>query len=241
MASLTFEGDAGLAGVATGEVTCSFPGLDGLGISLFASAPDSTSSYRVTITANEVFIHVDSGAGPTFRERNFVGPGVLGFDAATGAQVDAHLTDAAPTAGIEPGGIGTITAVRGVIACGNQTPGSSTITVTGDGPQGRYDAAPLDPALVECYFADDQVTVIGIADAGATPVLLLVSLGPDGLLHVEEIPRATTPHYYASAPGAATLTANGGHANGDVVERDTSTPHTLHIEGSAICGTPIRS
>jgi hypothetical protein len=34
MASLTFEGDLGLAGVAIGEVTCSFPGL----ITVFAAA-----------------------------------------------------------------------------------------------------------------------------------------------------------------------------------------------------------
>jgi hypothetical protein len=144
-ASLTFDGNIGLAGVATGEVTCSFPGLDGLGISMFAAAPDATFSYRVTITPDEVSIHVDSGAGSTFSERNFRGPGVLGFDATTGAQVDAQLTEAEHTQGVEPGQIGTITAVRGSIVCGDQTPGSSTITVTGESPQARYDASPLDP------------------------------------------------------------------------------------------------
>jgi hypothetical protein len=142
---------------------------------------------------------------------------------------------------VEPGEIGTLTAVRGSIACGDQTPGSSTVTVTGDNPQGRYNASPLDPALVECYFADDQVTVIGIADVGRARTLLMVSLGPNGLLNVEEVAKEATPRYYASETSTATLTSTGGRLNGDVVERDTSAPHTLHIEGTVTCGTPIRS
>jgi hypothetical protein len=241
MASLTLEGDPDLAGIATGEVTCSFPGLDGLGISVFARAPGSTVSYRVTITADEVFIHVDANEGTTFRERNFRGPAAVGFDAAKGVQVDVHLTEAEPTLGIEPGEIGTLTAVRGSILCGSQTPGSSTITVTGDGPLGRYNASPLNPVLVECYFADHQITVIGIADVSGAKALLMVSLGPDGLLNSEEVARGTAPRYYASVSSAATLTSNGGHADGDVVERDAATAHILHIAGTATCGTPIRS
>ena len=245
-ASLSFAGDPGLAGrIGGAEVTCSFPDVDGLRISVLARAADSSVSYRITVAPDEVIVHADTGAGPTFRERNFRGTGVTGFDPGRGTRLDGQLTDAPPSPGVGPGSIGRITAVTGSIACGDQTPGSSTLTVTGQTPTGRYDASPLDPVVVECYFADDQVTAIGVARAGATKVLLMVSLGPDGL-GVEEALGGEGQRYYASAPApasapAATLGREGGRAGGDVVERDSARPHTLHIEGTVRCGTPIRS
>src|ERR1700730_12552438 len=112
-ASLTFAGDPGLGGLATAaEVTCSFPDVEGLRISVSAQAPDSTHSYRIAVAADKVFVQVDSGAGATFRERNFEGTGVSGFDARRGAHVDARLTEGAPSAGIDRGSIGAITAVK---------------------------------------------------------------------------------------------------------------------------------
>jgi hypothetical protein len=241
--SLTFAGDPGLEGLPTdATVTCSFPDVEGLRISIFAQAPDATFSYRIWVSADKVFVHVDSGADSTFHERNFEGGGVSGFDATEGALVDTDLADAPPSAGVDPGSIGTVTAVKGSIDCGNQTPGSSTITVTGDTSAGRYEASRLDPVVVECYPLSDQVTVIGIARAGDTKLLLMVSLGSDGL-HLEEALGTAGPRYYGSLPGSATLTPEGGHADGDVVERDADTtpPHTLHVEGTVTCGTPIRA
>jgi hypothetical protein len=214
--------------------------VDGLRISVFAKGSDSTFTYRISLAVDRVFIQVDSGAGPTFHERNFEGTGVSGFDARRGATVDSNLTEAAPTAHVERGAIGTITAVTGSLGCGDQTPGSSTLTVTGDTPTGRYEASRLDPVIVECYFASDQVTVIGIARAGATKVLLMVSLGPDQL-NVEEALGSAGQRYYAPGVAAATLTSNGGNAKADVVEKDAAPPHMLHVEGGAVCGTPIRS
>jgi len=240
--SLSFSGDSGLdGGLSKAEITCSFPDVEGLRISIFAQASDSRFSYRIAVGAERVLVHVDSGSGPTFRERNFEGTGVSGFDAARGAHVDAKLTEAAPSAGIDRSSIGTITAVKGSIDCGSQTPGSSTITVTGDTPAGRYDRSRLDPVVVECYFASEQVTVIGIAHAGKTKVLLMVLLSrPDGV-NVEEAPQSAAQRYYSSVPGTATLTSNGAHGRGDAVERNSTHPHTLHVDGSAVCGIPIRS
>ncbi len=245
-ASLTFSGDPGLAGaIEHAEVTCSFPDVEGLRISVFGRAADSTFSYRITVAPEKVIVHADSGEGSTFQERNFQGTGVTGFDASRGAHLEAELTDAAPSPGVAAGSIGRVTAVKGSIACGDQTPGSSTLTITGETPTGRYDASPLDPVVVECYFADGQVTAIGVARAGTTKVLLMVSLGADGLA-VEEALGSEGPRYYGSAPApasapAATLGPDGGRASGDVVERDNPRPHTLHIEGAVRCGTPIRS
>jgi len=246
-ASLTFRGDPGLAGViGDAEVTCSFPDVEGLRISVFAPAADSTHSYRIAVTPEKVIVHADAGAGSTFHERNFEGTGVTGFDARRGAHLDAKLADAAASPGVTPGSIGRVTSVTGSVDCGDQTPGSSTLTVTGETPTGRYDASPLDPVVVECYFASGQVTAIGIARAGATRVLLMVSLGSDGL-GVEEALGAAGQRYYASAappPSSsvpATLGRNGGRADGEVVERNSPRPHTLHIAGAVRCGTPIRS
>jgi hypothetical protein len=241
-ASLTFAGDRGLDGdLSAAEVTCRFPDVDGPRLSVFAAAADPTLTYRITVGAEKVSIHVDGGAGPTFRERNFEGTGVTAFDAGRGAQLDTTLSEAAPTAGVEPGTLGTITALKGSIDCGDQTPGSSTITVTGDTPAGRYDASRLDPVVVECYFADEEVTVIGVAQAGDRKVLLMVSLSPTDGVHVEEALTSATPRYYSSAPGSATLSANGGHADGDALDEDATSPYRLHVEGDAVCGTPIRS
>jgi hypothetical protein len=246
-ASLTVSGDPGLAGaIADAEVTCSFPDVDGLlRISVLARAADPTYTYRITVAPESVIVQADSGEGSTFRERNFQGTGVTGFDARRGAQLAAEVSDAAPSPGVDPGSVGRVSAVTGSIACGDQTPGSSTLTVTGETPTGRYDRSPLDPVVVECYFADGQVTAIGVAHAGTARVLLMVSLGPEGL-SVEEALGSAGARYYTATPApatapAATLDADGGHADGDVAERDNPRPHTLHVEGSVRCGTPIRS
>jgi len=239
--SFSFAGDAGVSGVATdASATCSFPDIDGLRISVFAHAADPRVSYRMSVAADTVFISVDTGEGRAFRERNFEGTGVSSFDAATGAHVDAHLTEAPPTAGIDPGTLGRITAVKGSIDCGDQTPGSAHLEVTGATSAGRYEHARLDPVVVECYFASGQLSVIGIARAGDQRVLFLISLGPNGMINAEEAPRHAPPRYYASVGGAA-LTANGGTAAGEAVEKNATPPHALRIEGDVTCGTPRRS
>ena len=52
------------------------------------------------------------------------------------------------------------------------------------GPRHRHSIA----VLVECYFADDQAHRDRASlTPGNSPVLLMVSLGPEGVLHVEEV------------------------------------------------------
>jgi hypothetical protein len=114
------------------------------------------------------------------------------------------------------------------------------LTVTGDTPAGRYQAARLDPVVVECYFASDQVTVIGVAHAGTTKVLLMVTLSSTGL-GVQEDLAAPHPRNYTAQPGSATLSSDGGQADGNAVASSGTPPPTLHVEGTAHCGTPIRS
>src|SRR5262249_24254227 len=194
-AALTIQGDPALSGaIANAEVTCSFPDVDGLRISVFGPAAKSPFSYRIAVAPEKVIVQADTGQGSTFRERNFEGTGVAGFDARGGVHIDAELTDAAPSPGVAPGSIGRITSGRGSISCGDQTPGSSNLTITGQAPTGRYDASPLDPVVVECYFGSEQVTAIGVAHAGATRTLMMVSLGTDGL-GVEEALGAAGQRY----------------------------------------------
>jgi hypothetical protein len=45
-------------------------------------------------------------------------------------------------------------------------------------------------------------------------------------------------HHYQS-PSPATLSGNGAFASGDASEQNATTPHTLHVEGGAVCGTPV--
>lgn len=86
-----------------------------------------------------------------------------------------------------------------------------------------------------------KVSVIGIADAGRA------SSAAHGLARTGRPAerrggcRGHNTSLLRSVPDAATPTSDGGHANGDVVERDIAAPHVLHVEGAAICGTPIRS
>src|SRR3954451_15893704 len=225
---LTLAGDAALAGpLVHPEVPCSFPDVDGLRITVLDTRPDSPfvvvnigpTSVKVTVNARE-------------SESSFTGSGVSAFDATKGATVDASLT----------GTSSALTSITGSVECGGQTPGSSTMTVTGDAAAGHLDHAALDPVLVECYFSAGQVIVLGIADTGAGKAHLVIAITAQGL-GVEEELQPSGQRRYVAAPGAASdaavITATGATANGDVVDDSVAPPHTLHIEGTATCGTPV--
>jgi hypothetical protein len=235
-AQLTLTGDGDVATtIDTSEVTCSFPDVGGLQIAVLAQSPDAQRTYRIAVTDREVSVHVDAGSGGTFFERNFTGPGVSGFDAATGARLDATVGSAAPTPGVEPGPIGALQSVEGTIDCADQTPGVSTVRITGDSPAGRYDAAALDPAVVECYFSSGEVIVLGVAQAADTKMLVKVSVH-DMALGLDEELVGTAPRRYSQPASASILTADGAHVAGDVTEQGASPAHVLHVEGDATCG-----
>ena len=230
-ASLTLQGESAFTGpVPSPEVTCQSPDVNGLRIAVLATARDK-SFLRIAIGPDDVTIIVNSGSDSTAPERTFSGHGVSRFDATKGATVDAHLS--------EGGAPGPITAIKGTVECGDQTPGSSTITVTGDTGGAHLDHARIDPVLVECYFSAGEVIVLGIAQGGTAKVQLLVSITSQGLGVEEELQPSGQRRYSGSLSGAS-ITTTGGHADGDVVEKDATPPHTLHVEGDAVCGTPLR-
>jgi len=219
--------------IGTPQVNCFFPTIDGLQIAVLAFSPDNAHTYRIGVAPDGVVVRHGTGSGADFAEQVFRGSGVTQFDATNGATIDAPLT-------LEnhPGGMGSI---KGSIDCGDETPGTSTITVTGDTAAGHLDHARLEPALVECYEAAGEVIVLGITDTGTTKVHLLVSLTPHGLGVEEEVPPSSQRRYsqLTDVPTGAELTENGGKANGDVADAQATPPRSLHIDGDATCGSPI--
>lgn len=240
-ADIRVEGDPDVAttlttaGAASAGVTCSFPSVDGVQIAVLGQPGGTTTTYRIAVSEDEVLVIVDRGSGAASFERSFAGHGVTDFDPTRGATIDATLTDRPPGPGINPGPIGAVRRMSGTIACNDQTPGRSTLTITGDSPSGRYDLTSLEPVTVECYPDSGEVIILGVARTGDNAQLVKVSLTRDGLGVDEELGSAG-PRRYRGDASTSTITGDGANVLGDVVD-DVST-HTLHVEGTATCGTP---
>ena len=235
---LTLTGPAGAAGAVTNAgIRCNLPSTDGLQISVLGQPTDPNLSVYIFVQPGKLSVRYDSGSGPTYVERDFAGTGVTSFDAATGAQIDAQLTEV-PNQDAH-GTLGVLTAISGSIDCGNQTPGSSTLAFSGPTPKGTISGG-LDPVNVECVTNTygKSVSVFGIAQVGSTPTFLVVSISPGTL----SISASGDGFFRNSATTVATLTATGAHVDGDAVEQNVtkgSTAHTIHVSGDVICGTTV--
>jgi hypothetical protein len=221
------------------SIRCGFPSLKGISIAVLGKAYDATTDVRLSVRVDTVSVQLSSGSGADYHERAFVGTGVSGFDAAKGAQLDSPLSETPATTGTTPGGVPAITSIKGSIDCHDQKPGTSTLTMTGDTPEGRLDAATLDSARVECNTdaVGNEVSVVGLVTIGSAKVFLSIGLRVDGL-GVTEVLDSGTVHQYQAPAGSAVPTPTGGHANGDAVEQNATPPHTIHVEGDVTCGSP---
>jgi hypothetical protein len=237
-ASITFTGDAGLTGAGSDPtVRCNFPVLEGMSIAVLAKPPNSTVLARVGLQSGKVKVFVGSGSGPDYHERAFEGTGVTSFDAGKGAMIDSTLTEIAATAGSTKGTVGALTAIRGSVECGDQTAGTSTVTITGSTAEGALVAAVLDPVRVECDASPDgdEVASSGLVRVGSTRALVAIGLSSDGAVSVDETLPSGLHRYRAG--GSSTITSTGAHVRADVVEQGVATPaHTLHVEGDLSCG-----
>jgi hypothetical protein len=240
VASATIEltGAIGLAGPASEQgVRCNFPDLAGLSIAVLAVPPDGTSLARIAFWPGRVRVIISAGDGADFHERAFEGTSVTAFDAARRAIVDTKLTEVAATTGPTKGDIGVITAIKGSVECGDQTPGESTVTLTGATPEGALTGAGLDPVRVECDPSPDgpEVASSGVVQIGATKAIVAIGLTSDGAVSVDET-LPTTHHRYTAA-GTATVTAHGAHVRADVVDKTApASASRLHVEGDFTCG-----
>lgn len=236
--SLTLTGPAGAAGAVTGAaIRCDFPSTDGSMITVIGQPTDPNLSVYVDVLPGEITVRYDSGSGSTYVERDFAGTGVTSFDAGKGAQIDSQLAEV-PNSDAH-GSLGVLTAISGKIDCGNQMPGSSTLMLSGPTPKGTLNGG-LDPVNVECVTNTygKSVSVIGIAQVGTTPTLVVISISPGTL----SVSASGDGFYRNTATAMATLTATGAHVDGDLVEQNLaagSTAHTIHMSGDATCGATI--
>jgi len=233
---MSLQGTPGLAGpVDEATVRCSWPDLDGLGIAVVAQPPDGSSVVRVQLLPGRVQVHAGAGTGPDYAERVFEGRGVTSFDASGGAQVRSSLTEttAAPPASTA---VGAVTDITASIDCGDQTPGRSTVTLTGETPSGPVVSARLDPVRVECDLTPQgtEVTASGVLDVGGTDVLVSLGLLSDGSVTVNKSTADGSSQY--SAFGDSTIGREAARVRADVIEEDVTAGRTLHVEGELTCG-----
>jgi hypothetical protein len=237
--TVRLTGDGAVTGAA-GDVSirCGFPNLKGRSIAVLGTAYDTTTAMRVAVRAGSVTVQLSAGTGADYHERAFEGTGVTGFDPAKGAQIDSPMTEVPATSGSTAGTVPAITSINGSIDCHGQKPGTSTLTLTGDTADGRLAAATLSDVRVECNTdpVGNEVSVVGIITVGSAKAFVSVGLRVDGLT-VSELLESGTSHQYEAPTGSATPTSTGGHANGDAVEKNTSPPHTIHVEGDVTCGS----
>jgi hypothetical protein len=222
----------------------SFDGAQITALGTFASGPD----FVLFVSASHLEARVGTGAAATLKLRSFVGSGVTSFDGSSGATLDSDLTETT-SAGTAVGTLGALSHITGTLDCGNQQPGLANITVSGTSGAGQLSGA-LTLAHVQCTLvgSDTHVTTQGLGLAGSTPAIIFVNTSPGLLQVVLEAKGATAAEIYETKlPGAFMLTANGIQISADV---NNNTPAgaspapspvlTLHVEGTATCGTIVQ-
>ena len=238
-ASATFAlaGTAGLTGgVTINSISCDQPSLIGPQIEALGKATNG-SGFVLFVTASHIEARVASGDGPTLKLRSFVGSGVTAFDSATGVTIDSDLTETTPP-GAAIGTLGALSHLSGTLDCGNQQPGSASVTISGSSKFGLMSGA-ISNAKVTCtvYGSATYVTAQALAMAGTTPVLVFVNAGPTMLQLVIET-NGASDIYQAPGAAASTITSAGASFSTDLTEIvKTGTPLVLHVEGSDTCGS----
>jgi len=210
----------------------------GLQIDLLGTPADPNTSVFLFFTAHDVSVRLDSGSGATYRERDFDGNGITSFDAASGVTFDTKLSEPSPNPA-NAGTLGMVTSIKGSISCGNQQPGSSTITVTGTSPIGSFNNAKIDPVIVRCYNYPQYgkyVVAHGIVHAGNTPMLFFVTLQPGNyVIFASDGTAGFSDEFMATSDAAGTtITTTNGQVSGTATDK---TGHSVKLSGAATCGS----
>jgi hypothetical protein len=232
-ATVSFGGD--VKGLAKGiQVNCQIPSADGLLITLFGATTTKDVASTITIGPASVLVTIDSGSGATFSAREFTGGGVTGFDPTKGAQVDTPLVEVTSTS--KPGSLPAITSIKGSVDCGNQVPGSSTLTVTGHIGEGPI-SGPIDPIRVDCNPNAKPATVhaIGLIKVASAEAVVVFQATANGYTAYVVATLTTVQHFFmTSDPTAATISPTGAHVSGSAAETDTA--NTIQVSGDLVCG-----
>ena len=235
-AQFTETGDVKLVTtVAPTGVTCSFPTISGPQILVQVATSDGTQGGYITLNASTVFVRVGAGAGRTYTERDFSGPGVSNFDAAKGASFNAQLHDTTP-AGQNAGTIGTVSSVSGSVSCGTKTPGGGTITISGASSGGSISGA-LTSILVKCPAGKTFAIINGLTTVGSAPANVEIG-GADGS-YFASISTASTNYFFTSS-GKGLYTLGNGHViwnKAVLAQTNPSGAGSITISGDATCGS----
>ena len=238
-AQVTIAGDSTIAGAMTIDtIECSFPSIAGEEIFVTGSpATSSTTSIHLTLTAAVLAVIADTGSGTSFHARTFAGTGVSGFDAATGAQLSGPLTETT-TAADKGTGVGKITAITGTISCAGQTPGSSTMVMSGTVAQGVLSGGVRD---VHVVCLSNEAETLGLVQVGSSSEYTAIfSLA--GKFTVDLVPATGSADFFVSTASAtSTPTTTGTSISGDATQQVTAgtTAHTIHLSGQSTCGSAI--
>jgi hypothetical protein len=246
---MTVTGDATAAGLTANiSVQCDFPSLDGPEIVLFGTGGTAGRALRVVLTSTAVSVRYAGGAGATYIERDFTGSSPITFDDTKGATFDSPL-QTAPTS-TATADLGAIASIKGSVDCGNQTAGSSTLTVTGSTAEGQLNGVSLSPVRVECDTSVKygiSVQAIGVATVGGTPTQFVID-GSAAQFSVAQYPKgaATTLFYVGKVADGATVTLNpnGVHISGSATQQSVpagTTAATVTVSGDATCGSTVAS
>lgn len=260
-AVLGITGDPAAAGLTDNmQVQCDVPAFGGPQIVLYRQSTAQGLAYRIVLTPGQVTVRYAYGAGKTYLERDFIGTGVSGFDASTGATIDSTLADAPPTpaassASTPPASpavtptpavvLGAVASIEGSVDCGNQTTGSSTMTLNGTTALGRLTDVKLNPVRVECDTSvtyGPSVLVDGIATVGNTPTLFIIA-GRAAQFSVAEEPQTGGVGFFVGkVAGSVTLSAGGVHISGVATLQSPpkgAAPTTVTVSGDATCGSTV--
>jgi len=238
-AQVTLTGDPSIAGAMTiATVECSFPSVAGAEIFVTGSAATAPStSVHVTVSSGSVAVVADSGSGTSFHARTFSGTGVTGFDAATGVQLNGPVTETTPSAD-NKAGIGNLTNVAGTISCAGQTPGTTTMVMTGTLTDGNVSGGITD-AHVVCL--SNEAETLGVVQVGGAPAYTAIfSLA--GRYTADVVPASGAAEFFISTASATSMpTTTGTTINGDATQQVSAgaTAHTIHVSGQSTCGSSI--
>lgn len=239
-ARFALTGTAGLTGpVTVTRIVCGLPTLNGPEIEALGTT-GSGPGFVLFVSADHIEARVGTGSGATLALRTFVGSGVTSFDPGAGTQLDSDLTEStAPGAAV--GSLGALSHLKGTLDCGNQQPGSASITISGTAKLGVL-SSQMSDAKVTCTVTASGtfVTAQALTMAGTTPVLVFVNAGPTMLQLVIETGSASDVYALQGAT-ASTIGPTGAQFAADLTETGTTDnpPRVLHVEGSDTCGTTL--
>ena len=246
VAQATLTGDTSVSGALhITDVTCADPGFAGSTIVANATNATPQLAIRLTVGAGSVVVQLDTGAGASYRERDFAGSGVSGFAAGSGATVNASLHETtSPNGNI--GSIGHLSSVTATIDCAHQTPGSGSFTITGTIAQGVV-ASPLTATRVTCSPAGGAGTygmhAVGFGTVGSQPAFIGIFANVTSSGHYASAtvsPENASVSYFFTSTANADVTLSTTSAHIDAAVTEPYAPRdTLHVTGDATCGSTI--